>query len=87
LHLALGRTRRGGGPAHFGFDSTLAQDLHRIAVIREYGIDPFVMVYRDTDTGKMAPDQRLRHFARWVNRRLYKLCEFSDYVPNLRKAS
>lgn len=69
-----------------GFDSTMEQDAHRIAVIREYGIDPFVMVYRDNDTGKMADDPHLRHFARWVNRRLYKLCAFEDYVPNLRKA-
>lgn len=70
-----------------GFDSTLAEDLRRVAIIREYGIDPFVMVYRDTDSGKMAPDLDRRHLARWVNRRLYKVCDFADYVPNLRKAS
>lgn len=35
-----------------GFNSTLADDLHRIAVIREYGVDPFVMVYRDRDSGQ-----------------------------------
>lgn len=69
-----------------GFDSTMAQDQRRLDIIREYGIDPFVMVYRDNQTGKMADDPQLRHFARWVNRRLYKLCSFSDYVPNLRKA-
>ncbi len=62
-----------------------ADDHRRIAVIREYGIDPFVMAYRDKDSGKMVADPELRGFARWVNRRLYKTCAFADYVPNLRK--
>lgn len=63
-----------------------SSDHRRIAVIREYGIDPFVMVYRDNDSGQATADSTLRNFARWVNRRLYKLCEFDEYVPNLRKA-
>jgi hypothetical protein len=64
-----------------GYDSTIEQDLRRIAIIRSYGIDPFVMVYRDYHTGKMARDPQLRNLARWVNRRLYKTCEFADYWP------
>jgi hypothetical protein len=64
-----------------GHDSTIEQDLHRIAIIRSYGIDPFVMGYRDYNTGKMARDHQLRNLARWVNRRLYKTCEFADYWP------
>lgn len=64
-----------------GHDSTIEQDLRRIAIIREYGIDPFVMVYRDYRTGKMARDPQLRNLARWVNRRLYKTCDFADYWP------
>jgi hypothetical protein len=70
-----------------GFDSTLAEDLRRVAIIREYGIDPFVMVYRDTRPGRWRPIPERRNLARWVNRRLYRVCEFVDYVPNLRKAS
>jgi hypothetical protein len=68
-----------------GFDSTIAQDLRRLAIIREYGIDPFVMVYRDYHTGKMARDPQLQNLARWVNRRLYKTCEFADYFPEYRR--
>lgn len=64
-----------------GYDSTIEQDLQRIAIIRSYGIDPFVMVYRDYNTGKMARDPQLRNLARWVNRRLYKTCNFADYWP------
>lgn len=64
-----------------GYDSTIEQDLQRLAIIRSYGIDPFVMVYRDYHTGKMARDPQLRNLARWVNRRLYKTCSFDAYWP------
>jgi hypothetical protein len=64
-----------------GYDSTIEQDLYRLAIIRSYGIDPFVMVYRDYTTGKMARDPQLRNLARWVNRRLYKTCSFEEYWP------
>ena len=67
-----------------GFNSTLAQDLGRIAIIREYGIDPFVMIYRDSLTGEARTAPALRDLARWVNRRLCRVCAFRDYVPNLR---
>lgn len=67
-----------------GFDSTIEQDLHRIAVMREYGIDPFVMVYRSETSGTAIADPQIRNLARWVNRRLYKVCDFKDYVPNMR---
>lgn len=70
-----------------GFNSTLEQDLARIAIIRGYGIDPFVMVYRDYHSGQMTTDQTLRNLARWANRRLYKVCEFADYIPNHRNAA
>jgi len=68
-----------------GFNSTIAQDLRRLAIIREYGIDPFVMVYRDYTTGKMARDPQLRNLARWVNRRLCKVMAFEDYWPEARR--
>lgn len=62
-----------------GKDSTLEQDMVRLRIIRDYGIDPFVMVYRDPFSGQASRDQTLRNLARWVNRRLYKVCEFDDY--------
>lgn len=64
-----------------GFNSTVEQDLARIAVIREYKIDPFVMVYRDQHTGRMCDDRQLRNLARWVNRHLYKKSAFAEYWP------
>lgn len=70
-----------------GFNSTIAQDLERLAIIREYGIDPFVMIYRDQSTGQAARDRVRRNLARWVNRRLYKTCTFEDYEPEARRLS
>jgi sulfur carrier protein ThiS len=68
-----------------GFNSTLDEDLHRIGVVKEYGIDPFVMVYRDYHTGQAARDPALRNLARWTNRRLHKTCAFADYWPEVRR--
>jgi sulfur carrier protein ThiS len=69
-----------------GHNSTIAEDLERLAIIRSYGIDPFVMVYRDVHTGQMARDPQLRNLARWVNRRLYKTCTFPEYWPEAARA-
>jgi len=68
-----------------GLNSTIEQDLRRIAIIREYGIDPFVMIFRDQSTGQAARDRVRRNLARWVNRRLYKTCTFEDYEPESRR--
>lgn len=56
-----------------GYDTTFDEDVYRFEVLRELGIDPFVMVY---DKG----NRRLRAFARWVNRYLYKSCDWSEYT-------
>lgn len=69
-----------------GFNSTIEQDLRRIEIIRSYGIDAFVMVYRDYHTGLMAREPQLRHLARWANRRLYKTSRFADYWPEVHRA-
>ena len=68
-----------------GFNSTIEEDLQRLAIMREYGIDPFVMVYRDYTTGRVARDPQLRNLARWVNRRLFKTMAFDDYWPEARR--
>lgn len=68
-----------------GYNSTIEQDLQRIAIIREYGIDPFVMVYRDYRTGKMGRDPQLRNLARWVNRHLYKSHTFAQYWAEVKR--
>lgn len=56
-----------------GFDSTREQDWHRFHVLRSLGCEPFVMVY--------GPGSReLRRWARWVNRRMYRMCDWQDFI-------
>lgn len=60
-----------------GFNTTWEEDVYRFRRLTEMKIDPFVMVYNENEQG----DTRLQHFARWVNGRIYKSCEFEDYKP------
>lgn len=58
-----------------GFNTTFEEDVYRFRKLREMKVDPFVMVY---DQKK---DARLKHFARWVNSRIYKSCSWEEYQP------
>ncbi len=62
-----------------GHDSPFSENMERFQIIRELGMDPFCMVYRSPKDGRRIEDYQLRDFARWVNRRLYKSCEFKGY--------
>ncbi len=57
-----------------GFNTGFGQDLHRFEVLRELGVDPFVMIYNDRRDIPI-----LRHFARWVNKRIYKVASWENY--------
>ena len=54
-------------------NSTFGEEMHRFRVLRELGVDPYVMLYEK----KRGTDRY--HFARWVNARIYKVCEWKDY--------
>lgn len=58
-----------------GAHSTFEQDLYRFNRLSKNGIDPYVMVYNGQG------DLRLKHFGRWVNARIYKVCGFEEYEP------
>jgi len=58
-----------------GYNTTFEQDVYRFRKLTEMKIDPYCMVYNQKD------DPRLRHFARWINSRIYKKCTFEDYIP------
>jgi len=60
-----------------GFNTTFEEDLYRFHKLLEMKVDPFVMVYNKTKT----PDARLNHYARWVNGRFHKTCDFEEYTP------
>ncbi|MEG1256636.1 radical SAM protein [Clostridium sp.] len=58
-----------------GYNTTFEEDMYRFTKLREMKVDPFVMVYNQI------PDKRLKHFARWVNSRIYKSCAWEEYEP------
>lgn len=60
-----------------GFNTTFEEDVYRFRKLTEMKVDPFVMVYNENEKG----DIRLKHFARWVNSRIYKSCTFEEYEP------
>jgi hypothetical protein len=63
------------------FSSTIEQDLKRIAILDEYGVNSFVMVYNKAN----AP-QKIKHLARWCNKyQTKKSCRFEDYDPSIRR--
>jgi hypothetical protein len=53
----------------------------RILAINEMGALPFAQPYRSLD-GKIIPTTEQKHFARFVNRRIFKVCEWKDYSRN-----
>lgn len=60
-----------------GFNTTFEEDMYRFRKLVEMKIDPFAMVYNENEKG----DIRLKHFARWVNSRIYRKCSFEEYEP------
>jgi len=57
-----------------GFNSNFAVDMERFKIMRELGVDPFAMPYKD-----IKKDKKMLDFCRWVNKRVYKSCKFEDY--------
>lgn len=64
-----------------GYNSTVEQDLYRIERLRELGIKPFVMPYRDFEN-KAQPSQYAKDLAQYVNKpQIFKTCKFEDFSP------
>jgi len=64
-----------------GFDSTIEQDLYRIERLRELGIKPFVMPYRDYENNR-TPSQYERDLAHYVNRpEIFNSTTFANFEP------
>lgn len=60
-----------------GFDTTFEEDVYRLWKIHELKVSPYVMIYNKNEK----QNERLKHFARWVNGRIYKVCSFEKYEP------
>jgi len=71
-----------------GFKSPLfsEEDMYRFQVLRELGVNPFAMIYRDPNKTKFKFDPLLKHFANWVNKpERYKSCKFSEFKRLLKE--
>jgi len=54
------------------YDTDFIEDIYRFEELLSLGVDPFVMIYENGN-------KNIRNFARWVNKRIYKVCEWKDY--------
>ena len=64
------------------FDTSFEEDMRRYNILWEdYGVYPYIQVYNRDDRVR---DRRMSHFARWVNRRIHKVCDYEDYEPWVR---
>lgn len=60
-----------------GFNTSWDEDYYRFhKLAHEIKVDPYVMLYNGKE-----PGLKLKHFARWVNGRVYKKCSFDEYLP------
>lgn len=59
------------------FDTTIEEDLYRVKKVEECGYLPDVRIYRKPTAPRVVKDLQ-----RWCNnRRLYRSCDFMDYIP------
>lgn len=61
-----------------GFDTTFEEDMDRCRILMGHKCYPYVMIYNKEE----CTDIRLKQFARWINRYIYKVCRFEDYEPS-----
>ncbi len=59
-----------------GFNTSFEEDEYRVRKLIGKGVDPFVMVH------DAKSDAKLKHYQRYINARIYKVCKsFEDYQP------
>ena len=54
------------------FNTSFEEDMYRFEELVNLGVDPFIMIYENGN-------KKIRDFARWVNKRIYKVCEWKNY--------
>lgn len=57
-----------------GYNTTAEEDYHRFELLNNLGVLPFIQIYNNR-----RDDQRLRDFARWVNKRFYNWVPWKKY--------
>ena len=56
-----------------GYDTSYAEDLHRIKLLLDQGVKPYIMPYDDRHDGYYP------HLERWINGRYYKVVPWQKY--------
>ena len=59
-----------------GYNTTFEEDIYRFYKLDDMGVRPYVMPYNLTYS-----TVKHHHFARWVNSRIHKVCDFCEYEP------
>jgi hypothetical protein len=69
-----------------GFDTTFEEDYQRVLTLKQMGIDPYVMLFRNVDGSEGTKfngepqDWRMKHLARWTNNKiLFRATTFDQY--------
>lgn len=62
-----------------GFNTTYEEDMYRVKKLDELGVRPYIMKYNNRND-----DERINHFARWINAFIFKTCSFEEYEPWIR---
>lgn len=63
-----------------GFNTNFKEDVYRFNELKNLGVRPFVMMYNNIKS-----NQELHHFARWVNRKYFTVCNFDKFNPNYKE--
>jgi hypothetical protein len=56
-----------------GYNTSFNEDYKRFEIVRSFNCDPYIMIFNNKR------DKKLRNFARWVNKRIYKSDSFKNY--------
>lgn len=59
-----------------GYNTSFEEDFYRFYRLVDLGILPFIMLYN-----KRQDNIKLKHFARFVNSKIFKVCSFNEYIP------
>lgn len=54
------------------YNTNFKEDMYRFEELVNLSVDPFIMIYENGN-------KKIRDFTRWVNKRLYKVCDWEDY--------
>jgi len=54
------------------FNTSFEEDMYRFEELVSLGVDPFMMIYENGN-------KKIRDFTRWINKRIYKVCDWENY--------